>query len=101
MNGDRRIRARSRHLRRLLHLLEGARFDLAHTLARDGELGRKLLQRRRLLRQTARFEDAPLALGEHRERFAQGLPAALPLLAVGETGFLVRTLVGYPVLPLV
>src|ERR1039457_2095550 len=51
-------------LHRLLHLLEGAHLDLAHALARDAEFGCQILERDRIVRETARLEDAPLALLE-------------------------------------
>src|ERR1039458_10330355 len=55
-------------LHRLLHLLEGAHFDLAHALARDAQFGCQILERDRIRRQAAGLQDAPLALVEHVER---------------------------------
>jgi hypothetical protein len=49
-------------LYRLLDLLEGAHLDLADAFAADAELGRQLLQRHGLLGESARLEDAPLAV---------------------------------------
>src|SRR5262249_12652702 len=88
-----------RDLHRPLHLLEGAGFDLPHPLARDAKLGREIVQRARLLGKTARLEDAPFAFVEHRQRFAQRLPAVLGLLAVGKLRFLVGPLLDQPILP--
>ena len=53
-----------RRLDSVLHLLEGAHLDLAHTLAADAELGRQLFQRHRLLGEATRLEDAPLTVVE-------------------------------------
>src|SRR5262245_63532745 len=89
-----------RDLHRPLHLLEGATFDLTHPLARDTEFGRKLMQGDRVVAELACLEDAPLAPVEHRERFAERLLAVYGLLALGESRFLVGTLVDQPVLPL-
>ena len=58
---QRRLRACDRDLRSALHLLEGAHLDLAHPLPRNAELGRKLLQRDRLVGELACLEDTPLA----------------------------------------
>ena len=59
---------------RLLHgrldLLEGAHLDLADALAADAELRGEVLQRRRLLGQAPRLEDALLAV-------VRGRPCAL------------------------
>src|SRR5262249_30977495 len=100
VNRDRRPHMCDRDLHRPLHLLEGATFDLTHPLARDTEFGRKLMQGDRVVAELACLEDAPLALVEHRERFAERLLAVYGLLALGESRFLVGTLVDQPVLPL-
>src|SRR5674476_805131 len=71
-------------LHRLLHLLEGAHLDLAHALARDAEFGCQILERDRIVRETARLEDAPLALVEHVERADQRLVAVIAFLVLGQ-----------------
>src|SRR5687767_9197382 len=71
-------------LHRLLHLLEGAHFDLAHAFARDAELGGEVLERHRVLGEAARLEDAPLTIVEHGERVGERQPAVVGLLALGE-----------------
>src|SRR5262245_24833808 len=71
-------------LHRALHLLEGAHLDLPHALARDAELGGQILERDRIVGKPARLEDAPLAVVEHRERFAERLLAVVRLLVRGE-----------------
>src|SRR3989442_2223909 len=73
-------RRRGRHrrdavLHRVLHLREGAHLDLAYALARDAEFLGQLHERDLFLGEPARFEDAPLALVEHRERTGQRLAA--------------------------
>src|ERR1035437_3730393 len=55
-------------LHRLLYLLEGAHFDLAHAFARDFEFGGQILKRDRIVGEAPRLEDAPLAIVEHVER---------------------------------
>src|SRR6201993_5535293 len=82
-----------RDLHSPLHLLEGAHLDLTHALARDAELHRQILERHRIIGELACFEDAPLALAEHGERLAKRLLAILQLLALGESRFLVGSLV--------
>src|SRR5262245_4397968 len=61
--------------RRLLHgslyLLEGAHLDLADALARDAELGRKVLQGRRLLGEPPCLENALLAVVQRGKRARQ------------------------------
>ena len=52
-------------LHRLLHLFEGAHFDLTDALARHAELVGELFQRDRLIGEPPRFEDAPFAIVEH------------------------------------
>src|SRR5262249_62264659 len=71
-----------------LHLLQGADLDLAHALARHAELGGQVLERDRIVGKPAGLEDAPLALVEHRERFAERLSAVVRFLALPEPGFL-------------
>src|ERR1700738_3117700 len=68
---------------RALHFLEG-----------------ELLERYRIVGQSARLENAPLPVVEHGERFAQGFLAVVRFLALGEPGFLVRSVIDQPVLPL-
>src|SRR5262249_8193070 len=55
-------------LHRLLHLLEGAHLDLAHALARHAELGGKVFERHRLVRQAPRLQHAAFAVVGHFER---------------------------------
>src|SRR2546430_792379 len=74
---ERRLPVCDRDLRSPLHFLKGAHLDLPHALARDAELGRQILEREWVLREPARLEDAPLSLGEHRERLAKRLPTVL------------------------
>src|SRR6516164_3996218 len=97
---ERMMRPRQRALHRLLHLLEGTRFDLSHPLPRDTGLGGQLLQRLWWVGEPACFEDATLAVAEDGERLIQRLPALICLLALCEMRLLVRPLVDQPVLPL-
>src|SRR5215831_16852540 len=83
----------------VLHLLEGAHLDLTHAFARHAELGRQILKRDRVVGEPARLEDAPLALVEHRERFAERLPAVVRFLVLDEPRLLIGDLVDEPVLP--
>ena len=62
MEHGRRPHLCDRDLDRPLHLLEGARFDLPHTLTRDAKLGGQLLQRERLISEATPLEDAPLTI---------------------------------------
>src|SRR5215467_14146485 len=71
-------------LHRLLHLLEGTHAYLAHALARHAELGRQILERDRVVGKPPRLEDAPLAIVEHRKRFAERLPAVVRFLVLDE-----------------
>src|SRR5205085_3902210 len=71
-----RQRRRSFHhsdvvLDRPLHLLQGADLDLAHAFTRHAELGGQVPERDRIVGKPAGLEDAPLALVERRERFAE------------------------------
>ena len=66
---------------RALNLLERAHLDLAHALARDAELVREFLEGDRVFGEAARLEDAPFAVVEHGERFAQRLAPVVELLA--------------------
>src|SRR5262245_10393555 len=84
----------------LLHLFEGAHFNLAHALARHTELGCKLLEGDRVVSQSSGLEYAPLALLEHVERGDQGLVPIIALLALGENALLARRLIDKPILPL-
>jgi hypothetical protein len=63
----RRSRVFDRNLHSPLHFLERAHLDLAQPLPGNAELGRKLLQRDRLLGELACLKDTPLARAEHRE----------------------------------
>ena len=82
----------------LLHLLERAHLDLAHAFARDAEFAPQVFEGDRLIRQAARLEDAPLAVIEHVEGFAQGLAAVVRFLALGEPRLLVGDFIDQPVL---
>jgi hypothetical protein len=57
----------------ILHLLERVHLDLAHPLARDSKFLREPFERDRLVGETARFEDAPLAAVGHREASTSAL----------------------------
>ena len=87
-------------LHRALHLLERAHFDLTHALAGDAELGGQILERDRVVRQSARLEDAALAVVEHGECIAKSFAAIVRFLAFRQTRFLVGDVVDQPVLPL-
>src|SRR6266702_4048948 len=87
-------------LHRALHLLEGAHLDLAHALARDAEFLGELLERDRVVREPAGFENAPLAIVEHIERLAERLAAVVELLALGQQPLLARRVADQPILPL-
>src|SRR3546814_1290565 len=56
---------------RLLQLLEGAHLDLAHTLAADAVFLREVLQRGRVVLQTALLQNMTLALVEVGHRGLQ------------------------------
>src|SRR5262245_23951446 len=75
-------------LHRILHLLEGAHFDLAHPLARDAELVGELLERDRVVGKPTGLKNPPLAVIEHAERLAQRLAAVVELLALRQHAFL-------------
>jgi hypothetical protein len=62
---------------RVLHFLEGAYFNLAHTLARNAELVGDLFKRDWVLGEPARFENAPFAIVEHAERRGERLAAVV------------------------
>src|SRR5436853_3494072 len=85
---------------RLLHFLEGTHLDLAHPLARDAELSRKLLERDRIIGQSPRLEDAPLALIENVECGNQSPVAIVAFLIFGEDALLARGVIDQPILPL-
>ena len=87
-------------LHRLLHLFEGAHFDLPDALARHAELVGQFFQRDRLVGEAARFENTPLAIVEHGERFAQRLVPVIRLLGFGETAFLAGAVIDQPIHPL-
>ena len=76
-------------LDRLLHLLEGTRFDLAHALFRHAELVGQLRECDRVFRQAPHLEDAPVPPLEHAKRIGQDLAAVIVLVARGERRFLV------------
>ena len=59
---------------RFFHLLEGARLDLAHPLTRDAEFLVKLFKGHRLFGETARHEDAPLAVATQITDFCIMVP---------------------------
>src|SRR3954469_2604560 len=84
----------------ILDLLEGAHLDLADALPRDAELGRELLKGDRVVRETPRLEDAPLAGVQDRQRLAQRREAVLALLLGDEDLLLARRVVDDPTLPL-
>src|ERR1035437_9906010 len=86
-------------LHRLLHLLEGAHFDLAHALARDAEFGCQILERDRIVRQAAPREDAPLALVEHVARTDQRLVAVIAFLVLGQRALLAGRVAAQPIHP--
>ena len=65
-----------------LQLREGAQLDLAHTLARNADLGGEAFQRHRDFGEAARLEDAAFAWIEHVERVDQRLMAARWLLRI-------------------
>src|SRR5258707_9056973 len=75
-------------LHRLLHLLERVHVDLAHALARDAELVGEFRERDRVLGESTRFEDAPLAIVEHGERRGKRLAAVCGLVARGQGSLL-------------
>src|SRR5689334_15176149 len=83
-----------------LHFLEGAHLDLANALPADAELGRQVLERRRLLGQAAGLEDALLAVVEGRHGVGEVALAPVELLGLGKPLLLARRLVDQPVLPL-
>src|SRR6478752_8015863 len=87
-------------LHRFLHLFERAHFDLSYALARDTELSRKLLERDRIVGQTSRFEDAPLALVENVQSGDQRLVPIVALFALGKNAFLAWCVIDEPILPL-
>src|ERR1700720_3699780 len=76
-----------------LHLLEGADLNLANALARYAEFLGKLAERDRLFGETARLENAPLAVVEHREGFAKHLAPVVELLVLEQQLLLARRLV--------
>src|SRR5260370_21641653 len=84
---------------RFLHLLEGARLDLAYALARYAEFRGKLFERDRPLGETARLEDAPLAVVEHREGLVKRLAPAVELLVLEQHPLLTRRVTDQPILP--
>src|SRR5215831_13048064 len=84
---------------RPLHLREGTHAYLAHALARDAELVRKLAERDRFFGEPTRLEDASLPVVERGERRGERLAAVLELLARGECRLLVGMLVDQSVLP--
>src|SRR5262249_8085103 len=100
-----RARARARFhrreavLHRPLHLLERAPLDRAPASARPAELGRQTLERDRIAGEPPRLEDAPLALVEHGERFAERFLAVVRFLVLDEPRLLIGDLVDEPVLP--
>ncbi len=83
----------------LLHLLEGPDLDLADALARDAELGRKVLERHRILGEAAGLEDAPLAIVQRLERVREIVLAKSELLGLDETLLLIGRVVDEPILP--
>src|SRR5262249_60009498 len=68
---------------RPLHLREGTHAYLAHALARDAELVRKLAERDRFFGEPTRLEDASLPVVERGERRGERLAAVLELLPRG------------------
>src|SRR5258708_18264030 len=69
------FQGRDTALHGLLQLLEGVHLDLAHALARNAELVRQLVERDRLVPQSARLEYATLSLVQYCQRVAQRLVA--------------------------
>src|SRR5262249_17984657 len=81
------------------NLLEGTHFNLAHTFARNAELGRKLLERDRIIGQSPGFEDAPFALIKDIECGDQRLMPIVALFALGKGPLLARRIIDEPILP--
>jgi hypothetical protein len=67
------------------HLLEGACLDLAHPLTRDAEFLAKLFKGHRLFGETARHEDAPLAVATQITDFCMMIPLQANASLVGRT----------------
>src|SRR5262245_10763932 len=86
-------------LNSLLHLLESPNLDLADTLARNAELGRKVFQGHRVIDEAASLEDAALTIVERRESVAQVILATAQLLRLDQALFLLRRIVDEPILP--
>src|SRR5258708_1222047 len=82
------FQGRDTALHGLLQLLEGVHLDLAHALARNAELVRQLVERDRLVRQSARLEYATLALVQYCQRVAQRLVAGCGLFSPPPPAFL-------------
>ena len=83
-----------------LQLLERPHLDLAHALAADAVLLRQVLERRRVLLQTALFQDVPLALVEAGHGFHQQCVAHARLFCLGDSLVLQGRIVLQHVLPL-
>src|SRR5487761_1775329 len=86
-------------LDRLLQFLEGADLDLAHPLARDAILLREVLERGRVVAQSALGQDMALAVVEVRHRLFEEVAAQPQLLAISEARFLALAFVDQPILP--
>src|SRR5262249_27554687 len=96
----RRFRCRHASLDRRLHLEEGAHLDLAHALRQKAKLNSELIERRRIVGKTSRFEDKAVAVFQHGQRLVQCVPPRLLLFALRQGGLLAGTLIDQPVLPL-
>src|SRR5262249_58082439 len=84
---------------RPLHLREGTHAYLAHALARDAELVRKLAERDRFFGEPTRLEDASLPVVERGERRGERLAAGIRLPARGAGWRLVGVVLRPPGLP--
>src|SRR5258708_17540469 len=93
------FQGRDTALHGLLQLLEGVHLDLAHALARNAELVRQLVERDRLVRQSARLEYATLALVQYCQRVAQRLVAGFWVLSPPPPRFLSSRPLSPPPLP--
>src|SRR6476660_3685124 len=87
-------------LDRALQLFERTHLNLAYSLARDTEFGRKFLERDRVISQSTRLEDASFALVENVQRRDQRLVPIVALFALGKNALLAWCVVDEPILPL-
>ena len=83
-------------LDRLLHLLEGARLNLPHPLARDAEFVGEHSKRDRVFGQAPRFEDPALANVEFRQGLDQRLAPIFQLFVLDQDALLARRVIDQP-----